>query len=83
MLASFSKRADGQIMGLEILSICLGISTFAKEISGRNVVIWSDNKGAEHATSKGEALVGAACLEARVCDGVFWQVLPRSLTTGH
>ena len=30
-----------------------GVSTFNDELKGRNVVIWSDNSGAEHATRKG------------------------------
>ena len=53
ILYSFMKREDNQITSLEILSIALGISTFAKEIAGRNLIIWSDNTGAESATRKG------------------------------
>jgi len=30
-----------------------GISTFADHLQGRNVVIWSDNTGAEAATKTG------------------------------
>ena len=30
-----------------------GFSTFAEELCGRDVVIWSDNTGAEHAVDKG------------------------------
>ncbi len=39
-------------------SVCLrwsGISTFAEQLRGREVVIWSDNVGAEKATDKGAA----------------------------
>ena len=74
VMASFRAREDGQIMGLEILSIALGrffcarcsatvcacvcvpgISSFADLIRGRNVVIWSDNTGAEAVTKRGTA----------------------------
>ena len=46
ILAAFSARADRQIMGLELLSIALGMSTFQEECRDRCVVIHSDNKGA-------------------------------------
>ena len=39
-------RDDQQIMALELLSIALGLSTFVKECSGRQIVIHSDNAGA-------------------------------------
>ena len=73
VMACFKAREDGQIMGLEILSIALGmfryvhrmvgcvyavvpgISSFADLIRGRNVVIWSDNTGAEAVTRSGAA----------------------------
>ena len=53
LLASFFGSGDRHIMSLELASIALGISTFAEEIRGRNVVVWSDNKGAEGAATKG------------------------------
>ena len=74
VIDSFRSRKDNQIMGLEILSIALGvccaqhrslqgsflfcrlvagISTFANRLQDRNVVIWSDNTGAEAATRTG------------------------------
>ena len=40
-------------MGLELLSIALGVSVFAKELEKRKVVIHSDNRGAECGTRKG------------------------------
>ncbi len=43
----FQERCDNQITTLEILAISVGISTFSKELAGRRVVIYSDNKGAE------------------------------------
>ena len=57
ILNAFMCRGDNQITSLEILSIALGISTFAKEIEGRNLIIWSDSMGAESATRKGVAFV--------------------------
>jgi hypothetical protein len=71
MVNWFHKRADAQIMGLELLSIALGdtscirhhlsgvvpvfagISSFAPLIEHRNMVIWSDNVGAECSYRKG------------------------------
>ena len=47
LLAKFKRRRDNQIMGLELLSISLGLSTFDELIRGRNVVIHSDNTGSE------------------------------------
>ena len=43
----FYERADGQITSLEILAISMGLSTFAAELAGRKVVVYSDNTGAE------------------------------------
>ena len=43
----FRRRSDNQIMGLELLSMSLGLCTFADLIRGRNVVVHSDNTGAE------------------------------------
>lgn len=50
-------RVD-RMLALRLLSLCLnlcmsGLSSFAEEIAGRNVVVWSDNTGAEAATRKG------------------------------
>ena len=49
----FRSRRDNQITSLEILSIALGVSTFAEALAGREVLIFSDNKGAEGACRKG------------------------------
>ena len=49
----FQSRRDNQITSLEILSIALGVSTFEATLSGREVLIFSDNKGAEGACRKG------------------------------
>jgi len=55
LLARFKKRGDNQITSTEMLSISLGLATFAPELSGRKVVVYSDNRGAEAATAKGSA----------------------------
>ena len=52
-LGFFKKRGDNQIMSLELLSIALGVSTWADLLEGRDLVIWSDNSGAEAATRSG------------------------------
>ena len=54
-LKGFRKRGDNHIMSLELLSIGLGLSSFESKIKGRNIMIFSDNTGAEHATRKGSA----------------------------
>jgi len=55
LMKEFQGRSDNQIMTLEILAIALGLSTFASETCGRNVVVFSDNTGAEAASRKGTA----------------------------
>ena len=47
VLEQFKRRKDNQIMGLELLAISLGLSTFQEQLSGRKVVIHSDNSGSE------------------------------------
>ena len=67
-LDCFKRGGDGQIMSLELLSIALGISVWAKELAGKNVIIYSDNTGAEAATRNGTAC--ALLLRVR-CVGSF------------
>ena len=55
VLEGFIRRADNQIMGLEMLSIALGLSSFQELLVGRRVVVWSDNTGAEAAAARGTA----------------------------
>ena len=43
----FKRRKDNQIMGLELLSISLGLCTFDSMIQGRRLVVHSDNRGSE------------------------------------
>ncbi len=47
LMNAFQRRADSQIMGLELLAISLGMSVFEKEMTGRSTVIHCDNTGAE------------------------------------
>ena len=54
-MAAFDVREDNQIMTLEIIAIAVGLSTFAEELRGRKVVVFSDNTGAEAATRNGRA----------------------------
>jgi len=58
VMHTFAKRADNQIMTLEILAISVGLSTFAEELRGRKVIIFSDNTGAEVTVA---ALSGCWC----------------------
>ena len=55
ILRLWDMRDDNQIMGLELLSIALGLSTFEHELANRKVIIHSDNTGAECGTRKGRA----------------------------
>ncbi len=55
LLSIFTARQDSQIMGLELLAIALGISTFAEQCRGRRVHVWSDNTGSESCLRKGAA----------------------------
>ena len=43
----FYSRKDNQIMGLELLAIALGLSTFVNYLRGRKVIVHSDNTGSE------------------------------------
>ena len=47
LLQQFKHRRDNQIMGLELLSISLGLCTFEHLIRDRNVIVHSDNTGSE------------------------------------
>jgi len=47
VLSLFASRRDSQIMGLELLSIALGLNTFKSQIANRRVFIYSDNTGSE------------------------------------
>ena len=47
LVNKFRKRAHNQIMGLELLSISLGLCTSEFWLKGRKVVVHSDNTGSE------------------------------------
>lgn len=47
VMSFFQSRKDNQIMGLELLGVSLGLSTFAQYVTKRRVVIHCDNSGAE------------------------------------
>lgn len=47
VLRWFARRSDNQIMGLELLAISLGLSTFGQLLVGKQLVVHCDNKGAE------------------------------------
>ena len=47
VMCRFRARSDNQIMGLELLAISLGLSTFERRLRGRKVIIHSDNSGSE------------------------------------
>jgi hypothetical protein len=53
VMRQFKSRGDCHIMSLELLAIAFGLSTFCEQLRGRNLVVFSDNTGAEHATTKG------------------------------
>eukprot|EP00973_Karenia_brevis_P045061 6242044-Karenia_brevis.AAC.1 len=55
LMSNFRLRADNQILGLELLSISLALSTFRPWLAGRRIIIHSDNTGAEVCIRKGSA----------------------------
>ena len=62
----FRHRRDNQIMGLELLSISLGLCTFAHLVRGRKVIVHSDNTGSE---------ASFECVHVLFCDGCKLAVL--------
>ena len=55
LLQHFRPRGDNQIMGLELMAISLGLTTFEKWIRNSNLVVWCDNCGSEMALRRGSA----------------------------
>lgn len=51
----FKPRGDKQIMSLELLSIAFGLCTFGHMLSGRKVIVFSDNVGAENSAKRGSS----------------------------
>ena len=72
VMQQFMQRRDGQIMTLEILAIAIGLSTFAAEITGERLFIFSDNVGAEGACREGKAKQWD---HAKLVHGIWTQLL--------
>lgn len=47
LLDCFQHRNDGQIMGLELLAVSLGLCSFVGMLRGRKVIVHCDNRGSE------------------------------------
>ena len=56
LLQAFRSRRDNQIMGLELMAVSLGLSTFEKMLRNRNVIVHCDSTGAESAIRRGTAV---------------------------
>ena len=54
-LDCLQDRKDNQIMSLETMAISVGLASFAEELRGRKVLVFSDNTGAEAAARRGSA----------------------------
>ena len=72
----WADRADKQIMGLELLSIALALSTFEDKCAKRKVVIHSDNRGAECCLRKGVAKHEDHCA---LVNAIWTQALERGM----
>ena len=68
VMKAFYHRRDNQIMGLELLAISLGLETFKELLSGRRVVIHSDNSGSEVGSFASQP---SFALRLHVCDGRY------------
>ena len=55
LMEQLAARRDKQITSLEIIGILMALATFAGSLQGRKVILYSDNKGAEHTTARGSA----------------------------
>eukprot|EP00973_Karenia_brevis_P036713 5058825-Karenia_brevis.AAC.1 len=55
VLEFFVNRRDKQIMGLELLAISLGFSTFGHLLKGSKVMVHCDNNGAQFSERRGSA----------------------------
>jgi hypothetical protein len=53
ILQTFTARRDNQIMGLELLGIAVGLSTFASLVKGKSLRVYCDNVGGERALAAG------------------------------
>ena len=55
LMRNFKRRRDGQIMGLEVLAVALGLSSFEGRLAGRALEVFSDNSGAERSVARASA----------------------------
>ena len=67
-IGQLARRSDGQIAGLELLSVLLAIGTWGERLRGRAVRFFSDNTIAEWALRKG----AAAALDHDAIVYQFW-----------
>lgn len=65
VLARFRERRDNQITSTEMLSISMGLATFAQELHQRKVIVYSDNRGAEVNIGSGGCAAHASMLLSR------------------
>ena len=61
LMDKLQRRSDNQIMSLETMAISVGLATFAEELRGRKVLVFSDNTGAEAAARRGSAQAWDHC----------------------
>ena len=65
VICIFASRAA--VLVQEIIAILLAVDTFADLLENRRIVLYSDNKGAEHTTAKisrqGDATISITGLE--------------------
>ena len=72
----WAERADLQIMGPELLSIALALSSFEEMCAKRRVVVHSDNSGAEFCLRKGAAKRSDHCI---LVNAIWTHALARSM----
>ena len=79
VMATFQSRQDNQMMGLEVLAVALGLSTFGQRLKGRTIRTWIDNAGGEGALRNGSTraddhnlLVHAIWLLAARMNSALW-----------
>lgn len=61
---AFGEFADGAVVSVRtylVSSARIGLSALCDLLRERDVIIWSDNRGAEYATAKGMRLSSKAC----------------------
>ena len=66
LMCMFQRRADNQIMGLELLAISLGMSVFEREMAGKCTVVHCDNTGAEVSGAHTVIFCHGVCVSVQV-----------------